>query len=398
MRGGPQMRTTESRTAQLHTEKKTGRQANMELLRMLSMMLVVVLHFLDKGGNLPALTESTMPAYGYAAWILESLAIVSVNVYMLLSGYFLIESSFKPKRLLGLLLQVWFYSIGIGLVAAAFGYLPEGSFGIHYLLTLFLPISMNHYWFMSAYVFMYLFVPLLSAGIKQLSKKQHQLVLGALLFAFCIIKSVVPARLEADAQGYDCIWYLCMFVTAAYIRRYGLSFFKGKGRSLFVYLAFAAAIFGVTFVLRALYLKTGSLGTILTGCYNYNHILVLAASLGVFYLFYHMQIKSERTGRLICRVAPYTLGVYLLHEHAAIRYEWQQWIYAITGKPDNVGSLLLVTAFAVLAVFLCGVLLDMVRTALFAAFNRLLSHFGFYKHLILCLDRCTIKNNEETVQ
>lgn len=392
------MSITESRAAQLHTGERTGRQANMELLRMVSMMLVVVLHFLDKGSNLPLLTENTMPVYGYAAWMLESFAIVAVNVYMLLSGYFLIESSFKPKRLLGLLLQVWFYSIGIGLIAGGFGCLPEGGFGIHYLLTLFLPVSMNHYWFMTAYVFMYLFVPLLSAGIKRLSKGQHQLVLGALLFVFCVIKSVVPARLETDAQGYDCIWYLCVFVAAAYLRLYGIPFFKGKGRSLIVYLASAAAIFGVTFILRALYLKTGSLGTILTGCYSYNHIFVLTASAGIFYLFYHMRIKQKGLCRLISRIAPYTLGVYLLHEHAAIRYEWQQWIYAITGKPDNVGSLFLVTAFAVSAVFLCGILLDMARAALFAALNRLLSHFDFYRHLLLCLDRCTIENSEKVMQ
>ncbi len=374
----------------MEKSKTDGRMANMELLRMIAMLLVVVLHFLDKGGNLPPLTEGSMEVSGYAAWILETLSIVAVNVYMLISGYFLIESSFKVKRLLGLLLQIWFYSLGIGLLGAAFGYLPEGGFGIHYLLTLCLPISMNHYWFMSAYVFMYLFVPLLSAGIKRLTKKQLQLVMGMLIFVFCLIKSVVPARLEADNLGYDCIWYLCVFVVAAYIRLNGFSFFKNKGRSLLVYLGSGAVIFGITFFLRFLYLKTGSLGTILTNCYHYNHILVLLASLGFFYLFYHIEIKQEGIRRIVVRIAPYTLGVYLLHEHVAIRYEWQKWIYHILGKPNHTISLLLITLLSVLLIFAAGILVDMLRVLIFKGLHGLLTHFGFYRQLHLWLDRCNI--------
>lgn len=379
----------------MEKSKTDGRMANMELLRMIAMLLVVVLHFLDKGGNLPPLSEDSLEVSGYVAWIVETLSIVAVNVYMLISGYFLIESSFKVKRLLGLLLQIWFYSIGIGLLGAAFGYLPEGGFGIHYLLTIILPVSMNHYWFMSAYVFMYLFVPLLSAGIKQLTKKQLQLVMGMLILVFCIIKSVVPARLEADNLGYDCIWYICVFVVAAYIRLYGFSFFKNKRRSLFVYLGSGAVIFGVTFILRSIYLKTGSLGTILTICYHYNHILVLLASVGFFYLFYHIQIKKYGIRRIVGKIAPYTLGVYLLHEHVAIRYEWQKWMYHILGKPNHTVSLLVITLVSVLLIFTAGILIDMLRAIIFKLFHRLLLHLGFYRQLLLWLDRCNINKTCE---
>lgn len=380
-------------TGQLHT-KKSSRMANMELLRCVSMMLVVVLHFLGKGGGLIALTEGNMPASGYLAWGLESLAIVAVNVYMLISGYFLVESSFKVSRLLQLLLQIWFYSIGIGLVGAVFGLLPEGGFGIHYLLMLVLPVSMNHYWFMTAYVFMYLFTPLLAAGIKKLSKKQLQAVVVLLVLLFSVVKSIVPGRLEADMQGYDAIWYLCVFTIAAYIRMYGIPFFKGKGRGLLVYLAAAAGIFGVTFLLRFLYIKTGSFGTILTICYNYNHILVLIASVAFFYLFYHMRVKEGAFARFVCRIAPYTLGVYLWHEHVALRYEWQQWLYQLIGVPDSAFGLLLGTVLAVVLVFTIGILLDMLRAFLLKLAHKVLKHTGIYRKLTGYLDGLTIKKVE----
>ena len=371
--------------------------ANLELLRSVSMLLVVVLHFLGKGGGLRALTEERLGAAGYLAWDMEALAIVAVNVYMLMSGYFLIESSFKVKRLLQLLLQVWFYSIGIGLIAAAFGYLPEGSFGIHYLLMLFFPISMNHYWFMTAYVFMYVFTPLISAGIRRLDKKQLQLIIAVLVLCFSVVKSLVPGRLEADMQGYDCIWYLCVFVIAAYIRLYGIPFFKNKGRSFLVYLLSAACIVAVTMALRLVYLRTGNLGTMLNVCYNYNHILVLAASVAFFCLFYHIRLKEGIFSNFVCRIAPYTLGVYLWHEHIALRYEWQQWIYRLTGQPGGALQLLLQTLFAAIAVFAIGICLDMLRSLCFGLLNRLFSLADPYRRLQAWLEGLTIEPKKDGV-
>lgn len=364
----------------MEEKRKESRMANMELLRMLAMLLVTTLHFLDKGGNLPKLSGD-MPSYGYLAWAMESLAITAVNVYMLLSGYFLVESAFKPKRLLGLLGQIWFYSIGVGLVGAAFGYLPEGGMTLHYLLLLVFPVSMNHYWFMTAYVCMYLFAPLLSAGIKKMSRRQLQVVLGILLLVYSVVKSAVPASLDADMRGYDGIWYLCVFVAAAYLRLHGLPFFKNKRRGLLVYLGGAAGIFGFTFLLRFLFQKTGKLESVLTNCYNYNHILVLTASVGLFYLFCHVRIHGAGVSRLICRLSPYVLGVYLLQEHMAVRYEWQQWIYRFTGKPENAASLLGVTFIAVLLAFAAGICLDWLRSLLFAGAGRIFSRLPVCRRL-----------------
>lgn len=367
------------------------RMANLELLRIAAMLLIVVLHFLGKGGWLTPLQEAPMPHMGYVAWGLEALAIGSLNVYMLLSGYFLIESSFKVKRLLQLLLQVLFYSIGIGLLAAAFGCLPEEGFSIYYLASLFLPLSTEHYWFMTAYFMMYLFVPFLSQGVKRLTKKQFQTVLVLLLTLVCIIKSVVPVKLPTDRQGYDCIWYMCVFLVAAYIRLYGIPFFKNIWRSLLVYLGSGAGIFALAFVLRLLYLRTGRMRDMLSVSYNYNHILTLLAAVALFYVFYHMRVKQGAFSRFVSRIAPYTLGVYLWHEHEAIRYEWQDWFYFVAGKPDNGVMLVLYTLSAALLVFAVGIVLDVLRSLLFRGLHLLFSHVGAYRKLCQWLDTLVIK-------
>ena len=81
--------------------QKKERMANLEVLRCVAMMMVVVLHYLGKGGLLPDLT-APLSVQDMAAWLLEAFCIVAVNVYMMISGYFLCEGSFKLSRLLTL--------------------------------------------------------------------------------------------------------------------------------------------------------------------------------------------------------------------------------------------------------------------------------------------------------
>lgn len=376
-------------------DRPTNRLVNMDLLRIVSMMFVVIPHYLGKGGFLTPLLQADTSLQGYVAWGIEFLTVESVNVYMLLSGYFLIESKFSVKRLLGFILQILFYSFGIGIVAAMFGCIPGERFSISYLLLLCLPVSMSHYWFMTAYVFMYLFSPILSKGIMSLTKRQFQTVLVLVICAFSLNKSVLPICLEADTRGTNCIWYLCMFLIAAYIRLYGIPFFKNIKRSFFTYLGSGACIYAAVLLLQFIYLKTGKLES--SRIYDSNHILVLTTSVALFYIFYHIKIKNSTASRIICRIAPYTLGVYLWHEHVAIRNEWIGWIHRIIGKPSNTASLLISIPIAAAIVFAIGILIDMIRSFLFSRIHMLLLHVSAYRSFDGWLNGLTIEQKKEEV-
>lgn len=366
-------------------EKK--RMANLELLRCIAMMMVIVLHYLDKGNILPELTQADLDGTGIVAWLLESFCIVAVNVYMLISGYFLCMSSFKLSRLITLYLQVWFYSVGVGVLALLTGAMPAGELEVHDLLTLVFPVSMGHYWFISAYVFMYIFLPFVGNAVQRLSKRQMQVALAVVLVFFCLVKSVLPVRLELDGQGYDCIWYLCVFLTAAYIRRFGNEMLGKLKQGLILFVSACVTIFGVTMLLHGIYLKTGSFGHIIQVALEYNHILPLLGAVGLFGLFLHMGIK-ERTGVIICKIAPYTLGVYLLHENIGVRYAWQKWVGA--ERISSVPGLLLWTVVAVAVVFTAGILTDMLRVLIMKGLRAAFRKLKCYRRLeekILSVDR-----------
>ena len=361
--------------------KNTNRpkMANIELLRCIAMMMVVVLHYLGKSSLLADLTGENMGSVGVAAWVLESFCIVAVNVYMLISGYFLCESSFKLSRLLKLLLQVFTYSVVIGVLVAALGLVPAEELTIYYYVQILFPVSMGHYWFLTAYVFLYLLLPFLTMAVKRMTKGQMQLALGLLLFAFCVLKSILPVRLDMDEKGYDCLWYICVFMVAAYIRKFGVPFLRKKGRGITLYLLNVVLIFAGTFAMRFIYLRTGSLGLLLSVCMEYNHVLVLLASIGLFTAFLRVRASDKISG-VICKIAPHTLGVYLLHENLGVRYAWQKWLGA--EQVSNVGMLLLFTLLAVLVVFAVGIFVEYLRTMLMKGLHKVFTHLGVYRVLM----------------
>ncbi len=364
------------------------RMANLELLRCVAMMMVVVLHYLGKGGLLADLAGESLNVPELAAWLLEAFCIVAVNVYMFLSGYFLSGSSFRLSRLIQLWMQVWLYSVALGLAGALSGVMRGTELDLHYLLTLIFPILMGHYWFMTAYVFLYLMLPLAGMAVERMTKRQLQVTLGLLLLAFCVIKSVLPLRLEMDGQGYDCLWYLCVFLTAAYVRKFGISILDKKWTGAILYAGGCLGVFAGTLALRQVYLRTGSLERMLTMFLEYNHVLPFLAAVGLFGIFRKVQVKGKAAAA-INRIAPYTLGVYLLHENFGLRYSWQDWLGAdraalamAEGGWSGVVSLLFWTLAAVAAVFLCGILADMARRGIFHLLHRGLSCLSPYRRLV----------------
>lgn len=363
-----------------------ARMLNLDLLRCLAMMMIIVLHYLGKGGLLGDVTAANMGAVGTVAWILEAFSIVAVNSYMLISGYFLCESSFRLSRLLQLYLQVWSYSVILGMLAAALGILPAAEADTHYFLTLLFPVSMRHYWFMTAYVFLYLLLPLLAMAVRNMSKRQLSLVLTVLLTVFCVLKSVLPFRLETDSQGYDCLWYICVFLTAAYIRKFGMPFLESGWRCACLYAGGCIALFGELMILRQVYLRTGSMELILKTSYDYNHVLPVIASVGLFGLFLEMKSdKGHVLGGAAGKAAPYVLGVYLLHENMGLRYSWQNWFGA--DRIQTVPQLLVGTVSAVACVFATGVIVERLRTLLMRGIHSLLLRLGCYQKLMAVVER-----------
>ena len=351
------------------------KNANIELLRIISMLMVTMLHALGKSGllvdlskidSVSAINSGIGLPNAWAAWILEALSISAVNIFMLISGYFLINSEFKIKRLIEIILQIFIYTAGSFGAGLLLGVIDKKDVSIYSLLNNFLPVHMEVYWFMTAYVVIYICLPLISKGLNALNEKQHRLMLILLLVYECVIKSVLPFRLTTDSKGYTFLWYLVVFVAGAYFRKYGFKVLKSSGRGWVLYFAAAACVvvesFGIRYVITR-FGKLEELGTM--AALEYNNIFVFLEAVGIFAAFINAKPMKESIGKVICFLSPMALGVYLLQENFTFRYEWQKW-FGLEGALKEPLYLMLLRIFgAVLAMYALGTFVDFIRRVYF---------------------------------
>lgn len=340
------------------------RQANIELLRIVAMLMIIVLHYLVKGGiAVPMPFDAGENPVGVFAWLVEAFCIVAVNCYVLISGYFLAESVWKPGRVVSLLAQVLFYSLLIPIVLIGIGAGPAEGMGLYGWINCGLPIETEHYWFATAYLLMYLFAPFLAAGIRQMEKRQLQTAVALLLCFFSLGKTIFPVSLVTDRKGYDFGWFLCLFVTAGYIRKYGIPWLEKQSHAAAAYVFSCLALWGLSMVSNLLGGKIDAFSYYADMPYTYNHVLCLAGAVSLFYLFKNMRVREGRFAKLVRRLAPYTFGVYLLHEHGLVRWEWMKWL----GVEKVAGSFWFVPHMVgcVLLVYAAGTAVDAVRAWVF---------------------------------
>lgn len=342
--------------------KQKARQANIELLRIVAMLMVVMLHYLTKGEATVSMVENLGPL-NMILWFIKALCVVAVNVYVLISGYFLLEAKWKVSRLVSLWLQMMFYSLGVPLVCFVLGVGEIKQWGLYDWINVVFPIQMEHYWFITAYFVLYILVPVLSAGVKQLNQKQHGWIIAGLLLVISVPKSVLPIGIPTDRYGYDFGWFICLFLIAAYLRMYGIPVFNRKRTAFAIYLAAVLGIWGISLVCAVLTRKGLSFTHMMNMTYSYNYLLVVIAAVALFYVFKYIEIPQGKVSYLICRISSYNLGVYLLHENMAIRTKWQ-FLLGIENVKGGV-EIFPHMIFSVIAVFIAGVLVDYVRDCFF---------------------------------
>ena len=214
----------------------------------------------------------------------------------------------------------------------------------------------------------------LAAGVKKLEKRTLQIIIVMLVCYFSLWKSVVPVTLATDRYGYDYGWFLCLFVIAAYMRLYGIPALERRRNALFLYAGMSLAIFGLTAAVGLAAGKVPALAYYMDMPVTYNHILCLAGSVGLFMVFKSVTLPEGRAAAVIRQLAPYTFGVYLLHEHLLVRYEWMRWLQvdAVRCSFWFVPHMFL----CVMIVYAAGTAVDLVRQRLFDLAEALVAKRG----------------------
>ena len=187
--------------------KKT-RQANLELLRLLAMVFVVTAHLMNHGNLIGAAKMGT--ASYYLVWTLFGVSFTCINLYLLISSYFLTESRFSLWKLVKMAVQVLFYALGITAIFWIFTDVPHD---LEYLVYSILPISSDFYWFVSMYVGMYVLAPVMNKLILALTKRQLACACALALALVSVWPNIFYFSSALNtAGGVSISWFLTIYL------------------------------------------------------------------------------------------------------------------------------------------------------------------------------------------
>ena len=338
------------------------RDNSLDLSRILCMLLVTLSHVFTHGG---LVNDQLLP--GTPNWFLGNLlyplSLVAVNCFVLLSGYFQCSSQFKLKRVLSTWVQVAVYSVALYIAVK----LLLGGLSVSALVRSALPVITDQYWFVTAYLLMYMVSPFLNCMIRAMGKRMHFLCCCVLLGIFSVGHNLAYVYDFGDVNGgYTFLWFCILYIVAAYIRLYVPVETKHRSRGLLVYGCCALGVGIARFV--AHYVTTALFGTpMLTSFfYSYNSILVVPASIGLFMAMRTVKV-GVKAAKAVSFFAPLAFGVYLIHDHPAVRPALWSILkpYAFAESVWMVPYVLLCT----IVIFLVCCLVEWVRQWVFRTFR-----------------------------
>lgn len=298
------------------------RKSNIELLRILSMTMVLAVHLDGASLGLPeAMGDiSGISAHDWWRIIVESFTIIGVNVFTLISGYFGIRASWQG--FIKLVATCLFYSCGVYLGLVVTGMLPWQWSDFANAVMIF---SHTDLWYVPAYLGLYLLSPILNNAIQHLNR--HQYAWSLLGFIFFNIYLGWWWGASFNPTGYTLTQLIMMYLIGQYLGKYGL-FKNSRYLYLSIYIVASIAI-----IIQSLYCK--SLWT-----FAYNSPFVVISSVAFFMIFTTIKFNS----RIINTLATSAFAVYLFHKNP---YIWGNIIKPLSNYVWTESSLWQFTVFVI---------------------------------------------------
>ncbi|MBS5858109.1 MAG: acyltransferase [Clostridia bacterium] len=280
------------------------RQMNFELLRIISMIFILLHHYSLKGGLLSIENITTNKFIGEFIYIGGKVGVV---IFILISGYFLIDKKYKFKNLFKVILEVFFYSILIHITLLLANQI---QFSFKNLIKSIFPILYNQYWFATSYVGLYIFIPYINKLIYGMSKEQYKILIIFGTILFVILPTIIIGGGDSFIGGIS--YFIYLYLVAGYLKKYNVKFLDTNKRCIFILILMITIMMGVSIISTYLSINIESFEKGITYLANQNSITVVLLGLSIFQLFRNINIKYNK---LIEICAKSSFAVYLIHDN-----------------------------------------------------------------------------------
>ncbi len=308
--------------------ERTERQSNIELLRIFAALGVVLLHYNNSNIGGGFANASGLSANQFVMVFFESISICTVNLFVLISGYFMKSSSkadlLKPVKLLSMY-------VVFELTAYLIKELPSGEpFSISTFADYFSP----SYWFIFVYIALYILAPYINLMWSHLNRKKQK----QLLIIFIALFSIYPIALEVityasknsiwgmesvssngmmqgissiglfgSGAGYTIVNFILMYLIGCYLRDIEEDGKKFKNGTLAVLLIINVALI-IYWTYLEFFVFSGAIDG--TTSWYYDSPFVISEAVLIFLVFKNMKIKKNKVINIL---ASASFPTYLIH-------------------------------------------------------------------------------------
>lgn len=340
------------------------RQSQFELLRIVAMLLVLVVHADFYSIDDPTLQNViNSPLTSFAKITVQSFALVCVNVFVIISGYFRIKVTWKHVGNFIFMVTFWKILITSVVLLGSFQHIPTKE-----LIMLLIPGYDD--WFVASYMILLLLAPVINSFISDRTPKE--------LWMYCAVYVLFQWLLAWPAQavtqfggGYSALSFIGLYIIGAAISKSKTEVKKVIRCPFFLYaivsLLAAVFLFGIGYITKyeSLYNRINDM----FGAYN--SINVLIASVFLFLFFGGLSFKSK----FINKIAASAFAVYLFHMHPLMRGYYREICRYLYYNYSTVEYLCLISAF-IISVFSVAVIVDRVRIFVW---NKIIAIFKVFK-------------------
>ena len=329
------------------------RKSNIELLRIICMMMIIAHHYVVHGGAI-AIPEHTTNRT-IALTILPA-GKICFNCFVAISSWFLVNSKFKAEKFLKVWLQVLFYNLAILGVAQI---IDTNGISYKQWIGAFFSIIGNSHGYAAAYLAFYLTIPFLTMVKDKIKKKQLLLLIFVLAITQLGTTALGPfIDYTQPMQSEILLFVLCYFISL-YIQRYAFRILNAKKL-----LAGILLILWMTISICRIYsghIFTDYIANNLAG--SEMSFINIVSGYCLFFLFYDLRIPYSK---IINTIASTTFGILLFHDHNYFRsILWKKIIDAPRFYYVTTHEFIISTVCITIVVFAFGFLIESIRQRIF---------------------------------
>lgn len=344
------------------------RDSNLELYRIIVMIMIVAHHFVVNSGVMERMYEAPLSANSIFLFIFGAWGKTGINCFVLITGYFMCKSNITVKKYIKLVAELFFYKLVIAIIFAIAGL--ESMKDIIDAVLIVRVIDKN---FTGCFLVFYLLIPFLNIMLNNMNKSQHIKLIAVLTFLYVFCGTVPKFNVTFNYVS----WFVFIYLVVAYLRFYAKKQYKwGLLTAFFILLAvmsiFVCLFIGERFNKQAAYMFVS----------DSNTFLALAISICSFMYFKNLKIGYSK---LINTIGGSTFGVLLIHANSDAMREWlwKRFLNVSNAFDFAFVKLILFSVFSVAGVFISCIVIDVLRKELFEkSFMRWIEKTRFYIKLM----------------